>query len=150
MLISFGLKPGDVFSWDKCPFRAKSDDPPKKRWFILLGYLTIEGKIFVITTTTRFEHYGPGNPRQNHNYCKLPAGAGGLIRDSIVDFSQDFQQIHINGFEQGKTDIVKTGTLKQEAINTVVNCLEKEDRVSKIIKKRVYECLRDAGFKINK
>jgi hypothetical protein len=150
MLTSFGLKPGDVFTWDNCPFREQEGSPLKKRWFVLLGFFMIESQIFVITTTTRFEHYGPGNPRQNHVYFKLPAGAGGLSRDSIVDFSQDFQDIYLSGFEKGKTDISKEGTLSQDTINSLVNCLEKERRISKIIKRKIYECLRESGFKVNK
>lgn len=150
MLSSFELKPGDIFTWDKCPFREKADEPPKKRWFILLGYLVIEERVFVVTTTTRLEHYGSGNPRRDHTYCKLPVGAGGLIRESIVDFSQDFQEIYLNGFEKGKADIAKIGTLKQDHLNIVVSCLDKANRIPKIIKKRVYECLREAGFKVNK
>jgi hypothetical protein len=149
VLESFNLKPGDIFSWNNCPFRVKDDQPLKKRWFVLLGYFVIDARIFVITTTTRDEHYGPGKPRQGHVYCRLPAGAGGLIRDSIADFTQDFQEIYPPGFEKGRADIVKTGTLEQDQIDSLVNCLNKAKNIPKIIKKRVYECLRDAGFKVN-
>jgi hypothetical protein len=50
MLTSFGLKPGDVFTWDDCPFREQEGSPLKKRWFILLGFFVIESQVFVITT----------------------------------------------------------------------------------------------------
>ncbi|MDR1466668.1 MAG: hypothetical protein LBI40_03520 [Treponema sp.] len=150
MLTAFGLRAGDVLSWNDCPFRAKKDEPLKKRWFIVLGYFTIEEQIFVVTTTTRQEHYGVGKPRESHVYFRLPAGSGGLIQDSIVDLSQDFQEIHLSGLERSKSDIIKEGTLKQETVNTLVKHLEKTNRISKIVKKRIYECLKDVGFRINR
>jgi hypothetical protein len=148
MLTAFGLKPGDVFSWNNCPYREHTNSPIKKRWFIILGFFKIEEQIFIVTTTTRYEHYGLGNPKQNHVFCKIPAGAGGFIRDSIVDFSQDFQDIYLRDLEKGKDGIAKEGTLGQDNINALVNCLEKEKRIPKIIKKRICECLKESGFKV--
>ncbi|GHU53069.1 hypothetical protein FACS1894200_13630 [Spirochaetia bacterium] len=49
MLTSFDLKPGDIFSWDNCPFRNNDSEPLKKRWFVLLGYYTFEETVFVIS-----------------------------------------------------------------------------------------------------
>ncbi|GHU51644.1 hypothetical protein FACS1894200_12010 [Spirochaetia bacterium] len=103
----------------------------------------------VITTTTRLEHYGSGNSRQTHVYFKLPAGTAGLIQDSVVDFTQDFQEIHKNGFEQGKSSIHKEGSLKQDNINTLVKYLERAQSIPKITKKTIYECLRKSGFIVN-
>jgi hypothetical protein len=149
MLTSFGLKPGDIFLWDNCPFREQTNSPLKKRWFILLGFFKIEKQVFIVTTTTRFEHYGPGNPRQNNVYFKLPAGAGGLVRDSIVDLTQDFQDIYLHDLEKGKDAISKEGTLSQDNINTLTNNIEKARNIPKIIKRKIYECLRESGFKVN-
>jgi hypothetical protein len=107
MLTSFGLKPGDVFSWDNCPFRAKDDEPLKKRWFILLGYFVIEGQVLVVTTTTRFEHYGPGNPRANHIHFTLPLGAGGLSGIPLSIFRRIFKKFIYPGLKRVKPILQK-------------------------------------------
>jgi hypothetical protein len=90
MLTFLGLKPGDVFTWDNYPFNATAQNV-KKRWLVLLGYFVVDETVFVVTTTTRLEHYGKGNPREHHVYFEFPAGIGGLAKSSIIDFSQDFQ-----------------------------------------------------------
>jgi hypothetical protein len=150
MLTSLGLKPGDVFTWDNYPFNAATQRP-KKRWLILLGYFVIDEKAFVATTTTRFEHYGKGSQRANHIYFDFPAGTGGLTQNSIIDFSQDFQaSIPFSAFELCKADIKKAGTLNQDNINRLINFLEKANTISNIIKRRIYECLRNAGFSVKK
>lgn len=150
MLTFLGLKPGDVFTWDNYPFNAATQDV-KKRWLILLGYFVIEEIVFVVTTTTRFEQYGKGNPRERHVYFNFPAGTGGLAKDSIVDFSQDFQSnIPLSAFKQCESDITKIGTLNQENINKLIIFLKKTPTIAKIIKRRIYECLKDSGFKIPK
>jgi hypothetical protein len=150
VLTFLGLKPGDVFTWDNYPFNA-STQKVKKRWLILLGYFIIDETVFVVTTTTRFEQYGKGNSRERHVYFDFPAGTGGLAQNSIVDFSQDFQSnIPLSAFKQCKPDIAKTGTLNQDNINKLINFLEKAPTIAKIIKRRIYECLRESGFKITK
>jgi hypothetical protein len=89
MLTFLGLKPGDVFTWDNYPFNATTQNV-KKRWLILLGYFVIDKTVFVVTTTTRFEHYGKGKSREGHVYFNFPAGVGGLAQNSIIDFSYRF------------------------------------------------------------
>jgi hypothetical protein len=150
MLTLFGLKPGDVFTWDNYPFNAATHNV-KKRWLILLGYFIIEEIVFTVTTTTRFEHYGKGKLRERHVYFNFPAGTGGLVQDSIIDFSQDFQSnIPLSAFMHHQTDIMKTGTLNQDNINKLVTFFEKTPTIPKITKRRVYECLREAGFTVKK
>jgi hypothetical protein len=150
MLTFLGLKPGDVFTWDNYPFNVTTQNV-KKRWLILLGYFVIDETVFVVTTTTRFEHYGKGKSREGHVYFNFPAGTGGLAQNSIIDFSQDFQSnIPLSAFRQCQTNIVKTGTLSQENINRLLNFLEKSPTIAKIIKKRIYECLRGVGFRVTK
>jgi hypothetical protein len=150
VLTFLGLKPGDVFTWDNYPFNAATQIV-KRRWLILLGYFTIEENVFVVTTTTRIEQYGKGNPRERHIYFEFPAGTGGLAQNSIVDLSQDFQgNIPLSAFEQCQSDITKTGALNQDNINRLLNFLEKTPTIAKIIKRRIYECLRSSGFKVSK
>jgi hypothetical protein len=150
VLTFLGLKPGDVFTWDNYPFNAATQ-VVKKRWLILLGYFIIDNIVFVVTTTTRFEHYGKGNPREHHIYFKFSAGTGGLAHNSIVYFSQDFQgNIPLSAFKQCQSDITKAGTLNQDNINRLVNFLEKTPTIAKVIKRRIYECLRSSGFKVIK
>lgn len=150
MLTPFGLKPGDVFTWDNYPFNAARQNV-KKRWIILLGYFVIDKTALVVTTTTRFEHYGKGKLRENHVYFDFPAGTAGLTQDSIIDFSQDFQSgIPLSAFTQQQTDIVKTGTLNQDNINRLVNFLDKTPTIPKLIKRRIHECLHNAGFTVKK
>jgi hypothetical protein len=150
VLTFLGLKPGDVFTWDNYPFNAAAQNV-KKRWLILLGYFLIDKTVFVVTTTTRFEHYKKGSPREHHVYFDFPAGVGGLAQNSIIDFSQDFQSnIPLSAFRQCQSDIAKAGTLNQDNINRLVNFLERAPTIAKIIKRRIYECLKGAGFKVNK
>ena len=150
MLTFLGLKPGDVFTWDNYPFNAAAQKI-KKRWLILLGYFVIDEIVFVVTTTTRFEQYGKGNPRERHVYFAFPAGTGGLAQNSVIDFTQDFQSdIPLSAFRQYQSSITKTGTLNQDNINRLVKFLEKTPTITKIIKRKIYECLKGAGFKITK
>jgi hypothetical protein len=150
VLTFLGLKPGDIFTWDNYPFNATTQNV-KKRWLILLGYFVVSETVFVVTTTTRSEHYGKGKPREHHVYFEFSAGVGGLVQNSIIDFTQDFQSnIPLSAFKQCQTDIIKTGTLTQDNINRLLNFLEKTPTIAKIIKRRIYGCLREAGFKVNK
>jgi hypothetical protein len=150
MLTFLGLKPGDVFTWDNYPFNAAMQNV-KKRWLILLGYFAVNETVFVVTTTTRFERYGKGNPRERHVYFDFSAGIGGLAQNSIIDFSQDFQSdIPLSAFRECQSDIVKTGRLGQDDINRLLNFLEKTPTIAKIIKRRIYECLGESGYKVTK
>jgi hypothetical protein len=149
MLTFLGLKPGDVFTWDNYPFNATAQKV-KKRWLILLGYFMVDETVFVVTTTTRFEHYGAGKLREHHVYFDFPAGTGGLAKDSIMDFSQDFQSdIPLSAFKKYQSDITKTGTLNHDNINRLLIFLEKAPTIAKIIKRRIYECLKDMGLQSN-
>jgi hypothetical protein len=150
MLTFLGLKPGDVFTWDNYPFNAATQSV-KKRWIILLGYFTVDETVFVVTTTTRFEHYEKGGSRERHVHFTFSAGTGGLAQDSIVDFSQDFQSdIRLSAFKQCQADIAKTGSLKQDDINRLLNFIEKAPTIAKVIKRQIYECLRKSGYKVSK
>jgi hypothetical protein len=150
VLTFLGLKPGDVFTWDNYPFNAAAQSV-KKRWLILLGYFAVDEFVFVVAATTRFEHYGKGSLRERHVYFDFPAGTGGLAQNSIIDFSQDFQGgIPLSAFKQRQSDITKTGTLTQDNINKLLNFLEKAPTIAKIIKRRIYECLRESGYKVPK
>jgi hypothetical protein len=150
MLTFLGLKPGDVFTWDNYPFNAVMQNV-KKRWIILLVYFRVDETVFVVTTTTRFEHYGKGKQRERHVYFEFPVGTGGLAQKSIIDLSQDFQNdIPLSAFKKYQSDITKTGTLNQDNINRLINFLEKAPTIAKIIKRRIYECLREAGYKVTK
>jgi hypothetical protein len=150
VLTFLGLKPGDVFAWDNYPFNAAAQSV-KKRWLILLGYFAVNEFAFVVTATTRFEHYGKGKIREHHVYFDFPAGVGGLAQNSIIDFSQDFQgDIPLSAFKQCQSDIAKTGTLTQDDINKLLNFLERTPTIARIVKKRIYECLRESGYKVTK
>jgi hypothetical protein len=150
MLTFPGLKPGDVFTWNNYPFNAAAQNV-KKRWIILLGYFVVDETVFVVTTTTRFEHYGKGKPREHHVYFDFPADTGGLAQNSIIDFSQDFQSdIPLSAFRECQSDITKTGTLNQDNINRLLNFLEKTPTIVKIVKRRIYECLKASGYKVSK
>jgi hypothetical protein len=95
--------------------------------------------------------HGKGKPRERHVYFEFPAGTGGLAQNSIIDFSQDFQSdIPLSAFRKCQPDIAKTGALDQDNINRLLNFLEKAPTIAKIIKRRIYECLRASGYKVTK
>ena len=142
-----GLKAGDVFTWDNYPFFEHEEKV--KRWFLFLGYQSLEAMVFQITTTTKLHYYQQGNKRINHNFFRLPANTGGLEQDSIIDLTLYFEKRTAKDFTDYQLDINKQGTLKQDQINTLVRCIKNDKKISQIIKKDIYSYLRDSGFTVN-
>jgi len=141
-----GLKAGDIFTWDNYPFFEHEEKT--RRWFLFLGYQSIEAIVFQITTTTKLHYYQQGNKRENHNFFKLPANAGGLEQESIIDLTLYFEKRQEKDFADYQSDIHKQGTLKQDQINTLVKCIKNDKKISRIIKKDIFGYLKDAGFKV--
>jgi hypothetical protein len=141
-----GLKAGDIFTWDKYPFFEHEEKI--RRWFLFLGYQSIEAMVFQITTTTKLHYYQQGNKRANHNFFRLPAKTGGLEQDSIIDLTIYFKKRQGKDFTDKKSNNQKQGTLKQDQINTLVRCIKNDKNISQKTKKDIYGYLRDAGFKV--
>ena len=142
-----GLKAGDIFTWDNYPFFEHEEKI--RRWFLFLGYQSIEAMVFQITTTTKLQYYQQGNKRESHNFFKLPAKTGGLEQESIIDLTLYFERRQKKDFTDYQSDIHKQGALKQDQINTLVKCIKNDKKISQVVKKDIYGYLRDAGFKVS-
>jgi hypothetical protein len=140
------LKAGDIFTWDNYPFFEHEEKI--KRWFLFLGYQSIEAMVFQITATTKLHYYNQGNKRANHNFFKLPANAGGLEQDSIIDLTLYFEKRQCKDFTDYQSDIQKQGTLKQDQINSLVRCIKNDKKIPRIVKRDIFGYLREAGFKV--
>jgi hypothetical protein len=145
-MIDAGLKAGDIFTWQNYPLFM--DEFKSQRWLLYLGNNTIQAIVYQITTTTQFQHYAEGGDRTRHNYFKIPAGMGGLTKESVVDLTKYFEQIPESLFIKFRADIEKTGSLNQDYINRFVKFLKIDRHIPNIIKKDIYGYLRDAGFKV--
>ena len=140
------LKAGDIFTWENYPIYF--DNQKERRWFLFLGYRAIEAIVYQVTTTTQYEYYKENGKRVKHNFFLINAGAGGLIEDSILDFSS-YEQIPEKVFNDCISDIEKKGSLNQDCINKLVKHLKDDRHIPKIEKKDIFGYLQNAGFKVN-
>ena len=140
------LKAGDIFTWENYPIYF--DNQKERRWFLFLGYRAIEAIVYQVTTTTQYEHYKENGKRVKHNFFLINAGAGGLIEDSILDFSS-YEQIPEKVFNDCISDIEKKGSLNQDCINKLVKHLKDDRHIPKIEKRDIFGYLQNAGFKVN-
>ncbi|GMO44441.1 MAG: hypothetical protein Pg6C_06310 [Treponemataceae bacterium] len=85
--------------------------------------------------------------RTGNNYFRIPAGVGGLEKESVLDlrFFEDIPESLVN---EHKKDIEKKGTLNQDYVNKFVKHLKIDKHIIPVIKKDIYGYLRDAGFKV--
>jgi len=145
-MIEINLKAGDVFTWQKYPLYM--DEFKSQRWFLYLGNNVIDAMIYQISTTTQYQHYTEGGSRARNNYFKIPAGMGGLPKESILDMTRFFELVSENLINKCKADITKAGALNQDYVNKFVNHLKKDRHILPIYKKDIYRYLREAGFKV--
>jgi len=145
-MIEVDLKAGDIFTWQNYPLYM--DEFKSQRWLLYLGNNTVDAIVYQISTTTQYQHYTDGGSRVKNNYFKIPAGIGGLPRESILDITRFFELVPENLLTKCKADITKTGTLNQDYINKFVNHLKKDQHIRPIFKKDIYNYLKDAGFKV--
>lgn len=141
------LKAGDIFTWDNYPLFNIVHK--KRRWFLFLGHRKLEAIAYQVTTTTQYEHYQEGGKRFNNNFFKINAGVGGLIEDSIVDFTTYFERIPDKLIDDYKSSIDKKGSLNQDWINRLVKFIKNDRLIPNIEKKDIYGYLRYAGFKVS-
>jgi hypothetical protein len=144
-MMDIALKAGDIFTWQNYPYFFKEFKP--QRWLLYLGNNTVEAIIYQISTTTQYQHYAQDGNRKKNNFFELPAGMGGLEENSILDLSF-FESIPESDLNKCKADITKKGTLSQDYINKFVKHLKNDRHILTIVKKDIYNYLRDAGFKI--
>jgi hypothetical protein len=146
-VLEIELKAGDIFIWNKYPiyFNEFKD----RRWFLFLGYQTLEAIVYQVTTTTQLQRYTTDGNRTGNNFFKIRAGIGGLITDSIVDLTTYFERVPEYLFNQSKSDIEKQGNLNQEHINILIKHLKKDSGIPPIIKKDIYRYLKEAHFIVN-
>ena len=144
-MIEVDLKAGDVFIWQNYPLFMDKEKP--QRWLLFLGYNSVQAVVYEITTTTQFQYYTDGGSRAKNIFFKIPAGMGGLDKESILDLAS-FEEIPEIVFNTYKADIEKKGTLTQDYINRFVKFLKKAPNIAKIIQKDICGYLRDAGFKV--
>jgi hypothetical protein len=142
-----GLKAGDIFIWRNYPLYM--DEFKNRRWLLYLGNQTIEAIVYQITATTQFRHYETGGNRAKNNFFKIPAGVGGLERDSILDLTAFFEKIPEKLLNDCKSDIEKKGAFDQDYINLLVKHIRKDRDIIQIIKRDIYGYLRAANFRVN-
>ena len=145
-MIEIDLKAGDIFIWKNYPLYL--EEFKSQRWLLYLGNHSLEAIIYQITTTTQYHHYREGGNRTKNNYFSIPAGLGGLEKESILDLTTFFELIPESLINQCKEAIEKKGTLNQDYINKFVNHLRKDRHISTIIKKDIFGYLRESGFKV--
>jgi hypothetical protein len=143
---SLELKAGDIFTWENYPLAMV--EQKDRRWFIYLGNPFIEAVVYEITTTTEKQYYQEGGKRHHNNFFTIPTGQGGLVRDSIVDLTMYFEEIPENLFNDNICNIQKQGTLSQDIINILVKHIKEDRNMANIVKKAIYNYLRDAGFTV--
>ena len=144
-MLEVELKAGDIFTWQNYPLFM--DEFKSQRWLLYLGHNSIQALVYQISTTTQYQHYISGGGRTGHNYFKMPAGTGGLTKESILDF-YFFEYVPETLLNQCKADITKTGSLNQDVINKFIKHLKIDTHISKIIKRDISGYLRTAGFKV--
>jgi hypothetical protein len=144
-MIEAGLKAGDIITWENYPLQMDKAKP--KRWFLYLGNQTVQAVVYQITTTTQYQYYEAGGSRVSNNYFRIPAGMGGLEKESILDlrFFEDIPELLVNRY---KTDIERKGALNQDYINKFVKHLKIDKHIISMIKKDIYGYLRETGFKV--
>ena len=145
-MIEAGLKAGDIFTWQNYPLYL--DEFKSQRWLLYLGNNSIQAIVYQITTTTQSQHYTGSGARTKNNHFTISAGIGGLVKESILDLTEYFEQIPEPLMDKFKADIEKTGSLNQDYINKLVKHIEIDRHIPKIIKKDICHYLRDAGFKV--
>jgi hypothetical protein len=140
-----GLKAGDIFTWQNYPLYM--DEFKSRRWLLYLGNQSLEAVVYQITATTQFHHYETGGDRLQNNFFKIPAGIGGLARDSILDLTAFFERIPEALLNKCKSDIEKQGAFNQDYVNKFVKHLKDDRHILPMFKKDIYGYLKDAGFK---
>jgi len=145
-MIDVDLKAGDIFSWQNYPLYM--DEFKSQRWLLYLGNNTVDAIVYQISTTTQYQYYTEGGSRVKNNYFKIPAGMGGLPKESILDMTRFFEFVPEKLINKCKADITKTGKLNQDYINKFVNHLKKDQYIRPVFKKDIFRYLRDAGFKV--
>jgi hypothetical protein len=141
------LQAGDIFTWENYPVYI--NEKKDRRWFLFLGYQSLDAVVYQVTTTTQYTHYeGTGN-RKGNNFFKINKGIGGLEQDSIVDLTAYFERIPEKLFNDCKTDIEKKGSLNQDWINKLVKHIKDDKHIMSIVKKDIYGYLRNAKFRVN-
>jgi hypothetical protein len=141
-----GLKAGDIFTWQNYPLYMH--EFKSQRWLLYLGNQSLEAIIYQITTTTQYYHYEAGGDRLHNNFFKIPAGIGGLTRDSILDMTAFFERIPEALLNKYKNDIEKQGSFNQDYVNRLVKHLKTDRHILPVIKKDIYGYLRDVGFNV--
>jgi hypothetical protein len=143
---SFNLQAGDIFTWENYPLW--NSEKKDRRWFLFLGYQSLDAIVYQITTTTQYAHYDGTGDRKGNNHFKINKGIGGLAEDSIVDLTTYFERIPEKLFNDHKTDIAKKGSLNQDWINKLVKHIKRDKHIPNIEKKDIYGYLRNANFKV--
>lgn len=139
------LKAGDIFTWQNYPLFM--DDFKPQRWLLYLGNQSVEAIVYQISTTTQYQHYNEGGDRAKNSYLTIPAGVGGLIKESILDLSF-FESVPESLLNRCKTDIQRMGSLNQDYVNKFVSLLKKDRHIPQKVKKDIYAYLREARFKV--
>jgi hypothetical protein len=145
-MIEISLKAGDIFTWQNYPLYM--DEFKSQRWLLYLGNNTVNAMVYQISTTTQYQHYAEGGNRIKNNYFKIPAGMGGLPKESILDMTRFFEIVPEDLFNKFKADITKTGVLNQDYVSKFVNHLKKDQHIKPVFKKDIYRHLRDTGFRV--
>jgi hypothetical protein len=144
-MIEIDLKAGDIYTWQNYPLSMDKAKP--QRWFLYLGYQSIDAVVYHITTTTQYQHYNRDGNRNKNNFFKIPAGMGGLPKESILDLSF-FEIVREALLNKSKADIGKTGTLSQDYVNKFLKHLKIDRHIINKVKKDICGYLRNAGFKV--
>jgi hypothetical protein len=143
-MIEADLHAGDIFIWKNYPLYM--DEFKSQRWLLYLGNQSLEAIVYQVSTTTQHQHYKEGGNRVHNNFFKLPAGAGGLVVDSILDLTAFFERIPESLINKCRDDLEKKGTLNQDYINRLVSHLKKDRHIPPMFKKDIYGYLRAARF----
>jgi hypothetical protein len=140
------LKAGDVFVWKNYPLADHKDK--EQRWFLYLGKNIFDELVYEITTTTQERHYVAGGSRVTNNFFRLPAGMGGLDRESVVDITQYFEKVPLKVFVHDNEKMEVKGKLTQSFADILLSHIKIAKNIAAVVKKDIYRCFVDAGFKV--
>jgi hypothetical protein len=143
------LEIGTVFKWNNFPL-PRYDNKIKARWFIYLGETGPFSQIaiiYLITTTTRIDHFHPGGDRAGHSYFKFEVPQFPVFEeDCILDFDDPPYTIEKEKFLKKQGDISVKGKLKEDTIRMIYKKLLQASSCSKVIMLDIHDSFNKAGI----
>jgi hypothetical protein len=66
---SLNLQAGDILTWENYPLW--NNEKKDRRWFLFLGFQSLDAIVYQVTTTTQYAHYESVERRKVNNFFKV-------------------------------------------------------------------------------